>query len=206
MCRRAKPSCCFIKATTTLGLLTQLLVYVTVLRQEWEGLGGRWGSRETPSRSSASLLRVQRPCPGTCHGPQSRLQGTDAHCPPGCRRTLPTRLQEDTLSGLTEVGAGAACLRGEDGAPGLTCCSPVPRWGQTPVEPLPTSSAPAHAQGPAMLTSGTACSGASAAPAAPSSSPPGSPSVQRTFNSRVSKVLSQANPCRRAVTGVGRRS
>ena len=90
--------------------------------------------------------------------------------------------------------------------PALNLSQQSPRWGQTPVEPLPTSAAPAHAQGPAMLTSGIACSGVSAAPAAPSSSPPGSPSVQRTFNSRVSKVLSQANACRRAVTGVGRRS
>ena len=74
------------------------------------------------------------------------------------------------------------------------------------MEPLPMSTAPAHAQGTAMLTSSTACSGVSAAPAAPSSPPPGSPSAQRTFNSRVFKVLSQANRCRRAVTGVGRRS
>lgn len=74
------------------------------------------------------------------------------------------------------------------------------------MEPLPMSTAPAHAQGTAMLTSSTACSGVSAAPAAPSSPPPGSPSAQRTFNSRVFKVLSQANRCCRAVTGVGRRS
>ena len=152
-------------------------------------------------------------CPPSCRRHTAHLAA--GHCPPGCRGdtahpaaggTLPTRLQEDTLSGLTEVGAGAACLRGEDGAPCLTGCSPVPEMGSDSSGTAAHERGPTHAQGPAMLTSGTACSGASAAPAAPSSSPPGSPSVQRTFNSRVSKVLSQANPCRRAVTGVGRRS
>lgn len=49
--------------------------------------------------------------PGTFRGPESRPQGTDVRCPPpGCRK--------DMLSGLMEVRAEAACLRGEDGRMG----------------------------------------------------------------------------------------
>ena len=62
--------------------------------------------------------------------------------PTGCRRTLLTRLQEGTLSGLMEVGAGAACLWGEDGAPGLMGCSPVPEMGSD------SSGTAAHECGP----------------------------------------------------------